>query len=217
MKKYNSKLLTMGLVILALSFFIPKAGAAEISQTKFPITTNVPHVWEWQFIKEDTPSGESDDFFIIRYFKAPEEEIFRGTIGLAISLRDVPELGVLYQVWNIKLKPDGNYDFSSAIYAHRLDDNQWFVAPTGFIIKSGLSSTDMVSVIVYRRMFGSKLGEREKVVIEYRILYSRLVIRSVVFKIFDPVAEQKTTIYFELKLNDTPVGEKVIEKQRRLK
>lgn len=211
-------LLATGLLLLAISFFIPKAGAAEISQTEFPITANAPHVWEWQFIKEDTPSGESDDFFIIRYFKAPEEEILRGTVGLTVSLRDVPELGVLYQIWNIKLEPNGDYNFSSAVYAHRLNDNQWFVAPTGFIIKAGLKSpTDMVSVIVYRRMFGSKLGEREKVVVEYRMYYTRLVIRSVVFKILDPTDDRVKPIYFELKLSNTPVGEKVIEKQRRLK
>ena len=93
----------------------------------FPIAREAVKVWEWPQVKEISPPGEPYNFFVVRYHQAPAGSEELGPYGFSVYLRDVPELGVVFAVWNIKKDSNGNYDFQSAIFAHCLENDFWFV------------------------------------------------------------------------------------------
>lgn len=184
---------------------------------QFPLTREVARVWEWPQANEVSAAGRPYDFFTVRYHQAPVGSEKFGPYGLSAYLKDVSELGVVLIAWNIKINTDGSYNFESAIFAHRLENDFWFVADPGFIVRTGVGFKDVVSVVVYRRVVGSnpKIAGREKVVVEYRVHYSTKTVTSIIFKMMDPNDSSKEIYYFQLELNKTPVGEKTIKKEER--
>lgn len=185
---------------------------------QFPLTREVAKVWEWPQVNEVSPPGEPFNFFVVRYHKAPSavSEKF-GPYGLSAYLKDAPDLGVVLTAWHIKKDEGRSYDFQEATFAHRLENDFWFVADPGFIIRTGVGFKDIVSVVVYRRTFSSnpKIGSREKFVTEYKVRYSTKTLTSIIFKIMDPKDTTREIYYFQLELSKTPTGEKTIEKEER--
>lgn len=205
-----------GLLVLILLTCSVNVFAGEKTE-QFPLTREVAKVWEWPFVNEVFPAGEPFNFFVVRYHRAPSGLEKFGPYGFSAYLRDVPELGVVLLAWGIRKKEDGGLDFISATFAHRLENDFWFVADPGFIVKAGVGFKDIVSVVVYRRVVGSnpKIAGREKVVTEYRVRYSTKTLTSVIFKMMDPDDSSKEVYYFQLELGKTPVGEKIIRKKER--
>ena len=204
------------LLVLLLTLWPVSVFASEKTE-QFPITREVAKVWEWPQVNEIFPAGEPYNFFVVRYHRAPAGLEKFGPYGFSASLKDVPELGIVLAAWNIKRSTDGSYNFESATFAHRLENNFWFVADPGFIIRAGVGFKDIVSVVVYRRVVGSnsKIAGREKFVAEYRIRYSTKTLTSIIFKMMDPDDPSKGVYYFQLELDKTPVGEKTIRKEER--
>lgn len=212
------KQLTPAILVLVLVLSAPIiASAATEEEGGFPVKKEVAKVWEWPLVNEISPPGEPYNFFVIRYHRAPLGLERFGPYGLSAYLREVPELGVILVAWNIKRSTDGNYNFESAVFVHRLENDFWFVASPGFIIRAGVGFKDIVSVVVYRRVVGPhpKIAGREKVVVEYRVRYSTKTLTSVIFKIMDPNDSSKEIYYFQLELSKTPAGEKTIKKEER--
>lgn len=213
----NGVILKKSWFLILLLILSPVNIFAGEKTEQFPLTREVAKVWEWQQVNEFSPSGRPYDFFAVRYHRAPAGSEKFGPYGLSAYLKDAPELGVLLAVWGIGKNPDGNYNFESATFAHRLENDFWFVADPGFIISAGPGFKDIVSVVVYRRVVGPnpKIAGREKVVAEYRVRYSTKTLTSVIFKIMDPKDTTREIYYFQLELSKTPMGEKTIEKEER--
>lgn len=215
------KQLAPAAIILALVLSVPISVLVVAEGSRFLIKKEAVKVWEWPQTSEVFPPGKPFNFFVVRYHKAPVGLEEFGPYGLSAYLSDVPELGVLLVAWNIKTKEDGSLNFDSATFAHRLESN-WFVADPGFIVSAapGFTKVDSVLVyVVYRRRMGSspKIADREKVVAEYLFDFSTKTFVSVVFKIMDPDDQSREIYRFELDLKKTPVGEKVIEKEKRVR
>lgn len=207
------------LILLLILFPTDVFPGEKIEQ--FPLTREIAKVWEWPQVNEVFPPGRPYNFFVVRYHRAPAGSEKFGPYGLSASLRDVPELGVLLIAWNIKNTNSGDFDISSATFAHKLE-NDWYQADPGLIIRAapGFQKVDSVLVyVVYRRRMGSnpKIAGREKVVAEYLFDFSTKTLISVIFKIMDPDNQFGEIYRFELDLKKTPVGEKVIEKEKRVR
>lgn len=214
MKKQLTPAILVLVLVLSASII---ASAATERDGGFPVKKDVAKVWEWPQVNEIFPPGEPFNFFVVRYHQVPAGLEKFGPYGLSVHLRDVPELGVVLVVWGISKNPDGNYNFKSATFAHRLENDFWFVADPGFIINAGVGFKDIVSAVVYRRVVGpsSKIAGREKIVTEYRVRYSTKTLTSIIFKMMDPADSSREVYYFKLELAKTPVGEKTIEKEER--
>lgn len=212
------RMVVPGLLVILLTLFSVNVFAGEKTE-QFPLPLEVAKVWEWPQVNEVFPPGKPYNFFVVRYHRAPVGLEKFGSYGLSAYLRDVPELGVLLIAWNIKKTESGTFDIGSATFAHKLE-NDWYQADPGLIIRAapGFQKVDSVVVyVVYRRSVGSnpKISGREKVVAEYRFNFSTKTLVSVIFKIMDPYDQSREVYRFELDLNKTPVGEKIIRKEER--
>lgn len=205
--------------LATLLILVPVNVFAGETIKQFPLTREVAKVWEWPLVNEVFPPGEPFNFFVVRYHRAPAGLEKFGPYGISAYLKDVPELGVVLIAWNVKKNENRMFDISSAIFAHKLENN-WYQADPGLIIRAapGFQKVDSVVVyVVYRRSVGynSKIAGREKVVAEYRFNFSTKTLVSVIFKIMDPHDQSREFYRFELDLKKTPVGEKTIEKEER--
>lgn len=186
-------------LLLVLFLTISVQASAQTSAPPFPIIDSVPHVWEWQVIKEEP---DSRGLFVRRYHRARLEEEKFGPIGLTLTLKNIPGFGVLYEAWGIGVLDDGSYDFSSATFAFQMENSQWYGVPAGIeprVVFKDDSATAVVyeneKTIVHRRVVGEEFDGREKFIgkvvreLWKKERHTHIVVKSVVLileKPYDP-------------------------------
>ena len=155
-------------LLLIFTLLITPQAFAKISVPPFPITDSVPRVWEWEVVKEEVDLRQ---LFVWRYHLAPDGDNPLGPIGLTLTLKNIPDFGILYQAWGIKTDGDGEYDFSSAVFAFKLE-NQWYEVRAGFsprvafeVPPDSVTVYENEKVVVYRRVVDEKFGGRERFVL----------------------------------------------------
>jgi len=212
-------------LLLVLIVTLSVQAAEKVNVPPFPIVDSVPGVEEWKVIKEEMDSRK---LFVERYHLAPAENQSAGPLGFTLTIKNIPDFGIIYQAWGIKLGEDGRYDFSSAVFAFKLE-NQWYEVRPGFIPRVVFTTpSDSVTVyenekvVVYRRVVGREFDGREKFSARVvRQLWwekrreSRIRVKSIYLIIERPHGEKRNPLeewIHEFKLPQP----KIIEKTERL-